>query len=443
MGTTATLRPSRIIVEPGERVSLTVTVRNTGSVVDEMRFEVLGLAASWATAEPASISLFPGGEGTATVTFAPPRAPTTKPGEVPFAVKVTSKEDQGGSAVEEGTLEVGSFSELAIEVVPRASRGRRSGRHELSLENRGNAHANAGLTAVDGGEALSFTFDPPSLVVAPGSVGFAKVRVKPHRAFWRGVTRTHSFRVTSATEEHEPLTADATFVQEPMLPRWALRALLALLLLALLLLLLWKVLVKPRIEDTARHVTQQELKSDGFTPATTIAGAGGGGGGGGGGGPTTTKAGAGGGGGGGPTTTTTLAGGGAGGGGGTTTTVAGSDANGGQGDAVGARIEVSGDPGSSGSNKFKVPDGKTFGLADLVLQNPQGDSGRLRIKRGDELLIEVGLENFRDLDYHFVAPTIFGKGKDVVVEVVCAADATRPCRDAVYISGFLKAAPKA
>ena len=281
MGANATLRPSRVEVRPGERASLTVTVRNTGSVVDEMRLDVLGPAAGWATVEPATISMFPGGEGTATVTFAPPRASSTPSGEMPFAVRVASKEDPEGSTVEEGTLTVSAFTEMAIELVPRTSRGRRSGRHEITVANQGNETAEAMLSGLDTGEALRFVFEPPALVVAPGAVGFAKVRLKAHQRFWRGVARTHSFRVTAEAPDHEPLTADGTFVQEPMLPRWAMRALLALLALALMAFLFWKLLVKPRIEDTARHVTQTELKDEGFSPATTLVGGGGGGAGGG------------------------------------------------------------------------------------------------------------------------------------------------------------------
>ncbi len=36
-------------VEPGATVSLELTVRNTGTVVDQFSFEVLGGAAAWAT----------------------------------------------------------------------------------------------------------------------------------------------------------------------------------------------------------------------------------------------------------------------------------------------------------------------------------------------------------------------------------------------------------
>ncbi len=51
-------------VEPGASISLDVLVRNTGTVVDQFNFEVLGPAGTWATFDPPTVSLFPQGEET-------------------------------------------------------------------------------------------------------------------------------------------------------------------------------------------------------------------------------------------------------------------------------------------------------------------------------------------------------------------------------------------
>jgi hypothetical protein len=66
-------------------------------------------------------------------------------------------------------------------------------------------------------------------------------------------------------------------------------------------------------------------------------------------------------------------------------------------------------------------------VTDLILQNPGGDFGILTIMRdpdpdviGDEqvLLLEQ-LENFRDIDYHFVTPLIFQAGQQIILVVEC------------------------
>ena len=56
------------------------------------------------------------------------------------------------------------------------------------------------------------------------------------------------------------------------------------------------------------------------------------------------------------------------------------------------------------------------------------------------ILFEIGLQNFRDLDYHFVSPVRFATGEDPVLEVVCAAagpPAAQPCSAAAYLGGTI------
>ncbi|MDP8971493.1 MAG: hypothetical protein M3N52_13535, partial [Actinomycetota bacterium] len=105
-------------------------------------------------------------------------------------------------------------------------------------------------------------------------------------------------------------------------------------------------------------------------------------------------------------------------------------------------------PGAEGSANFTVPAGQRLALTDIVLQNPQGNRGALQIKRGDAgILLEVRLENFRDLDYHFVAPILFQERQQVVLTVRCenappAPNAPAgPCNPASYFSGFIKVPP--
>ena len=72
-------------------------------------------------------------------------------------------------------------------------------------------------------------------------------------------------------------------------------------------------------------------------------------------------------------------------------------------------------------------------VTDIVLQNPKGDNGVVRIKRGaDSVLFTLRLESFRDLDFHFLAPMVFPSESDVRFEVTCEnvstkAPCTRPC----------------
>ncbi len=429
MSASASLSATRLEIVPGGRGSLLVTVRNTGSVVDEFTLSVLGAAALWATVTPPVIPLFPGAEGTAEITFAVPLDSRVATGDIDVAVKVTSKEDPDGSTVEEAVLSIGSFDDVYAELVPRTSHGSRSGHTELAIDNRGNARLDASLSASDADGLLTFELDPPGLVVDPGKANFARVNIKPVKRFLRGPEKTIPFKVQAKTTGVGTLQADGMFIQRPVLPRWLLRLLMLLLLGLLALFLLWQLAFKPVIRSTAREAAKanvQEAASDAAKQTAEALGA----------------------------APAKPAGSGdeADSGGATKTTKpadagASDDGSGGGDDGRGGvsadkRLEVEAAPGATASGTWApAPDEKTqFNLTDIVLQNPKGDVGLLRIKRGDDVLLESALENFRDLDFHFVAPYVF-KGQELKVEVECKnAEPAGACKAAATLTGFVKKA---
>ena len=261
MGASVTLVTPAVAVEPGQSVSITVKVRNTGSVVDEFVLDVLGDAAAWAAVEPPTINLFPGAEGEAKAVFRPPRASGTPSGLVPFGLRARSREDPAGSAVEEGSVTVGGFADPHAELVPRTSRGSGSGSHDIAVDNRGNTRLSAEIEATDADQQLRFDVKPPAVVVEPGMAGFAKVKVSPAKRFWRGQPKTRPFQLFIKPEGGLPITLDGTLLQESILPPWFLKALLALVGLLILLVLLWFMLLKPSIQSAASEAVASPLAS--------------------------------------------------------------------------------------------------------------------------------------------------------------------------------------
>jgi len=55
MGVRAVISANSLEVQPGASAVVTVTVRNTGAVVDHFHVDVLGDAMSWATITPATL----------------------------------------------------------------------------------------------------------------------------------------------------------------------------------------------------------------------------------------------------------------------------------------------------------------------------------------------------------------------------------------------------
>jgi len=185
MGATASLDHAELSVEPGATVSAVLRIRNTGRVVDQFSVEILGPASAWSRIEPPSLPLFPGADGTVTLIAAPPRSPSVPAGTCPFGLKVHAAEDPAGSVVEEGVVHIGSYFDVTAELVPRTSRGRRRGLHDLSVDNRSNVIFNADFTGSDPDSLLGFTFNPPVLSITAGNAGFTKVKVRARRRFWR------------------------------------------------------------------------------------------------------------------------------------------------------------------------------------------------------------------------------------------------------------------
>jgi hypothetical protein len=419
MGAFVTLSEKTIEVLPGAVATCTVTVKNTGTVVDQFTIDILGDSAAWTAAEPATLSLFPGAEETTTLFFRPPRAAGTPTGELPFGVRARSREDPAGSAVEEGVLVVGAYQDTFAELVPRTSRGSRGATHELAVDNRGNSRLNATVTAGDQDQLLRFDVEPPGLVVDPGTAGFAKIRVKPRKRFWRGQPKTRAFKVAVQGEGGPPILLDGSLLQEAVLPRWLIPALLAVLVALIALTVIWLTLLQPAIKSAAT----QALEDAGITPLPTQAG----------GGAATPK----------PATPAPA--------------VTAAPATPGPTPPPGETPTPAPTPtpvptpapppvgeGVPGDGRLAVdgtyPNSTTFSkvyyLTDLVFANPGGKSGPLKLKRGSLDLITLRLENFRDLDFHYVTPIVIQPGENLVLVVSCSGGGT--CDPSVYFSGFTK-----
>jgi hypothetical protein len=431
MGATTSLAGRELSVTPGGTVSSTVRIRNSGTLVDQFTVDVVGDAVDWVRVEPDLINLMPGTEGEVLVTFAPPRDSTVRAGLVPFGVRVLSREEPAASMVEEGAVQVEPFTDLQVELVPKTSKCRRKAKHELIVDNAGNYPIAVELFADDPEDELKLDIDHQALTIQPGTSAFLRLRARPHDRFLRGAERRHPFQVTAVAAEAAPVTANGTVVQQQLLPKWLLPALLALLALAIVAVTLWFTVLKPTLQSAARDTAAQVVKeeqqklADKADRAEQKADA------------AEKKA---------ADTQQKLVEGalaGAGDAPPAVTAPGGADVS--KGQAFDFRITT--DPVATANlAKFDefttdpVPDGKTLVITDLVLQNPRGDSGTLRIMRGDKVLLEFGLSNFRDVDYHYLEPLTFPPGQQLKVAVNCQLPgapepATGRCHPSVSFSG--------
>lgn len=432
MGATTSLASRQLSVTPGGSVDATVQVRNNGTLVDQFTVDIVGDAKDWTEVEPRIMNLMPGQDGQIRVKFAPPRSSAVPAGFVPFGVRVLSREEPQGSVVEEGSIQVEPFTDLQVELTPKSSRTRTKARHEVVVDNSGNYPIPVELVANDPDEQLKLALDHNTLTVQPGTSAFLKLTAKPHDRFLRGAERRHPFQVTALAGDIPPTTVQGTVVQQQWLPKWLLPALIALIAFAVVAVTLWFTVLKPTIVSAARETAktetaaaQQKLeeKADNADKRATAA---------------EQRAAAAEikatGGGGGPATPVPPP----------VTGPGGVDIS--KGTAFDTRIatDVSPQPNptffvNQGNAVPAIPGDKSFVVTDLILQNPRGDIGSIRILRGTDVLYEFGLGNFRDYDYHSIAPLTFPTDKKLQIAVSCQTPGGTDgkCRPSVTFSGHL------
>lgn len=429
MGANASVITPPLPVQPGEQVECQLTVRNDGTVVDSFTVEPLGTPAAWATVEPAELPLLPGEDGTFTVRFAPPRTPGATAGGHPFGLRVVSREDPDGNIVEEGWLEVGPFTDTGAELLPRTSRarGRRWGKHEIALDNRGNVSALITLQPLDPDDKLEARVAAPGIDVGPGRTEIVRLDVRARERFWRGPAVTLPFQVHVEPPGTAPIELDGNLLQSPVVPKWMARALLLLVVVAALLAGMWLTVLRPTIEDSARSAAAAEAAKAAKVAKKQAA----------------------------------------------ATAAEQQD----QIDALAEQVDAAGNP-ATGAKPAAVPKkprrpvattidplgdpiatrlavtsteqapalvlskDKIVSVTDVLLQNPAGDSGLLTVTRNRDPLYVTRLENFRDLDLHFVAQLTFQPGDKLGLTVDCEnrGARARPCTPALTVSGFARKA---
>jgi hypothetical protein len=103
---------------------------------------------------------------------------------------------------------------------------------------------------------------------------------------------------------------------------------------------------------------------------------------------------------------------------------------------VGNGVPQDGRLAADGSNPPSAKFTSTFYMTDLVFANPNGRAGTLQLLRDGFVLITLRLENFRDLDFHYVTPIVIQKGQTLSFTASCTSSGA--CDPSVYYSGFVR-----
>ncbi len=430
MASTVSFTGDAPAVAPGETMTCAVSIANTGDLVDRFTFTVVGETAAWTSVEPESVNLMPGTSAVVTVTFAPPRSPEAMAGEHHFGLRSESREDPESSIVEEAVLTVEPFTEIVTELIPAKRQARRKAKYRLAIDNLGNTTTVVEILPEDPDGDLLLHADPALVRTEPGTATFVTIKAAPRKRFLRGQTRILPFQVIATPVDEEPHTEEAVLQQEQLIPKWLLPALLALVALVGAAIAFWFAVLKPAVVSVATEQAQKQVeraesaasRADDSAKAADAA----------------------------ASTAQAVSGGTSAGQSGAKPPTSPPQPSGaarpGTAESgknpVSFRVQTNSAPVTDGSFKeftYRVPDGKTLDIGDLVLQNPRGDTGILRIALGADVVLETGLANFRDLDYHYLDPLHAVPGTSVIVSVNCATPGpgAARCTPSVSFSGKL------
>ena len=213
MGVDAVIVPRPLTVAALDVTGGEVRVTNTGAGEEEFSFAIDRNAAQWGWVTPPTVVVPPGGEGTVKVLFRLPKAPKPPAGPLPFTVTVTSVRDKSVSTVAEGIVDVAAIADALLTMNPTTAQGSGPSHHTIALSNRGNAPVRARLQAADPDGNLDFDIEPVTLVVEPGSIVSANLRVSPKHRLRRG-TAERPFHVLADAEGQEPFRVEGKLTQE-------------------------------------------------------------------------------------------------------------------------------------------------------------------------------------------------------------------------------------
>jgi hypothetical protein len=403
MTTVAQLERESVRLDAGDHASLPLEIRNTGDIVEDYHLEVVGIPAQWTTIDEPDFTLYPGTSTVATLDVHPPRSSEIPAGELRFGIRVIPTDHPEEAVVPEAVVEVLPYLDTTAELVPRTTHGRFGATHQVAIDNRGNVPVTALLGLTDPGQLLRIGSTGTSLTVSPGQAVFADVRVRPAGLLWRGKSRTIPFTVAVSPQGAPAVSLEGVHLQEPVIPPWLGKLLLALVALLLLLAALWIWLVRPTIESAARDAaaeslgepaklasskaasadqsaqSAQQAKGQASTAAKQAA-------------DSAAKAkalvdGP-------PPPKTVIA-------------------------PYSGRLALQTAPGATTLRSYQIPARQSLSLTDFVLENSQGDEGLMRVSVNGTVILEQALESFRTTDYHFVSPFVAPANSAVSLTIVC------------------------
>jgi hypothetical protein len=397
---------SDVHVEPGQPHVLHLTLVNLSNHTEQFTLVPSGLLAGWTRVEPPIVTLFGGSHQQIQVTLKPPQLPSTPAGPAPLTIRVIPQGEPDEVVLAETTVIIGAFHDRRLHLLQPVVRSRRRATFEFLLENQGNSQASCRLHLIDTSHRLDGDFDPPAVGVEPGANSLVRLRMKAVHRHWKGSSRTLPFAIEADQQGFPTASANATYVQTPVLPQKLGRRLVAFAAVCGLLVAAWFALAKPAVERAARDAVDEEPRVT--VPVTAL--------------PGQTL----------PPQTTQPADNS------TPTTAAAEDL----GRPFQKYFTVSAGLGATQRDTFTVPDGQELRVTTMVLQNTNADVGRATFLKNDVTLATWNLDTvLPNVDpFPLGGPLVLEAGAVLAFDVTCdsvGSGTGSACVDGLFVNGAL------
>ena len=209
-GLRADLLTPSVVAVPGANVEVELQILNTSAVIEQIQVNVLGVEVESAASEPATLTLFPDESARLLLRL---RFPTQLASGTHTALLQVMGQSMRSIAECELIVDVPPVPDVAVALEPPLVRGAGRAEYTVAAENRGNTVLTLLVRATDADQRLRLGVDTPTLRLAPGETGTARITAR-HRRPLKGEPLEH---VISVQAEQGAIIGMGTarFIQKP------------------------------------------------------------------------------------------------------------------------------------------------------------------------------------------------------------------------------------
>ena len=344
-----------------------------------------GPLAAYTVVEPSSFELAP--DESVDVSYLVTLPLSLAPGRYTSVISVSAGEVEVATA--EAAVEVSAVAAHAALIGPPRSKSSSNGRHRITIQNRGNLPVDVTVVAMTDDPTIELQPEMSHLSVEAGTSTFVDITAIPNEKFWNGPPVEHGFMVATIGSDGQSFDLHGVFEQRPRLRPWWGPALAGAAVALLIGTILWFAVLAPYVRSTAEDANAEDRAALDAKIAELEASA---------------------------AEAEELP----------------------LGEPADLRLAVEAAEGESSTDTFRVPAGTVWSVTDIIFQNPTGAAGQVTLMRDDDILLDEELANFRDLDFHLVAPLVFEGDSNITMSVTCDAPGPNQslCAVGTTLAGF-------